>query len=283
MATGSQVGAWLLVEVRGSWGADAVHDSRLGEVVPADFKDTMRRRGIRVVCIRRSDRRGAPGVRLYFVVVRRPPDRGVLVSRTVSSLAEVAGIGLSLSRRDPYPGGWDRVTRRVVLVCTNGRHDQCCANEGRPVVRALQTTAGVDVWESSHVGGDRFAANMVVLPESLYFGRCVPDTVAGIVEGLDAGRLDLAHFRGRSAYRLEEQAIEQRARETFGVLGPDAVHIGAADADGRYPVTLTDGRSTHRLRVTVRRSLRLVADPVTCHGTPNQRMPVFHVGEFTPA
>lgn len=288
MATGSQVGAWLLVEVDGAWGADAVHDSELGSFVPADFKDTMRRRGIRVVCIRRLERRGMDEVRLFLAVVHRPPHRGLLLERTVASLAEVAEIGLSLSRDDQRPPGWEVVGERLVLVCTNGRHDQCCANEGRPVIRALRTTTHAErVWESSHVGGDRFAANIVILPDSLYFGRCVAETAADLIDEVDGGVLNLTHFRGRSSYRLEEQAIEHRVREELGVSGIDAVRIGAVDGDGRYPVTVVEGdaegQSVRRFLVGVRRRMTLIADPVTCHGTPNQRTPVFDVGEITPA
>ena len=57
-ATGSRVRGWLLVEVRGAWGQDAIHDSALGEHVPSDWKDQLQRRHIRAVCIRSHVGRG---------------------------------------------------------------------------------------------------------------------------------------------------------------------------------------------------------------------------------
>ena len=30
------------------------------------------------------------------------------------------------------------------------------------------------MWQSSHIGGDRFAGNVVFLPEGLYYGRVEP-------------------------------------------------------------------------------------------------------------
>ena len=53
-ATGSRVTAWVLIEVRGAWGPDAVHDSALGAHVPSDFKDRLKRHHARAVCVRRD-------------------------------------------------------------------------------------------------------------------------------------------------------------------------------------------------------------------------------------
>ena len=71
-ATGSQVRGWLLVEVRGAWGEDAIHASAFGEHVPQHWKDELKRRHIRAVCIRSHARAEAPGVRLFACAARRP-------------------------------------------------------------------------------------------------------------------------------------------------------------------------------------------------------------------
>jgi hypothetical protein len=49
----------------------------------------------------------------------------------------------------------------IYLVCTHGRHDACCAVRGRPVAAALAAAYPERTWECSHIGGDRFAANVV--------------------------------------------------------------------------------------------------------------------------
>ena len=46
----------------------------------------------------------------------------------------------------------------MLLVCTHGVHDTCCAVRGRPVAAALARRWPEATWECSHVGGDRFAA-----------------------------------------------------------------------------------------------------------------------------
>src|SRR4029077_12254138 len=59
----------------------------------------------------------------------------------------------------------------LVLVCTHGRHDACCAERGRPRAAAMSALRRDAVWECSHLGGDRFAGNVLVLPEGLGYGQ----------------------------------------------------------------------------------------------------------------
>jgi hypothetical protein len=276
LATASQVRGWVLVEVRGAWGEDAIHCSALAEHVPADWKDQLKRRHVRVVCIRSHLRTQAPDVRLYACGVRRPGGgTAPLWTRDVRSLADVVAAldDLRLHRllRDEA-AGWRRAEQRIILVCTNGRHDQCCANRGRPVIRALRDTRWAEqVWECSHIGGDRFAANVVVLPDSIYFGRVEPDSVVSLLEFLDAGRIDLARFRGRTSLSLAEQAVEHFVRQELGVDGLDAVAIEGRGDDGAFDVRV-DERSA---RVRIRRRMVSVTDPLTCSGRPGQLVPSF--------
>ena len=66
---------------------------------------------------------------------------------------------------------------------------------------------GWDVWECTHVGGDRFAANMVVLPTGDMFGRLDADTAPDVLTAYAAGRLLAEHHRGRSGTTPVEQAV----------------------------------------------------------------------------
>jgi hypothetical protein len=281
LATGSQVRAWLLVEVRGAWGADAIHESAFGEHVPPHWKDDLKQRGVRAVCIRSDQRSNETAVRVFACAARRP-GRGPapLWQRDVASLADVVAATAELSR-DRMPGtGWQQLDERLLLVCTNGRHDQCCANLGRPLVRTLRDSAWADrLWECSHIGGDRFAPNLVVLPDSLYFGRVDPESAPALLAALDERRLDLAHFRGRTSLSLEAQAVEHFVRRELDLDGLDDVVIGRRAADGSFPVA-AGGRS---VQVRVRRRRVTVDDPLTCKGSPHQLVPAFSLEAITPS
>ena len=87
----------------------------------------------------------------------------------------------------------------LIAVCTHGRHDACCAERGRPVALALAASRHADaVWECSHIGGDRFAGNLLVLPRGLYYGRVDPDSALELADAAVDGRVALDHLRGRS-------------------------------------------------------------------------------------
>ena len=105
----------------------------------------------------------------------------------------------------------------LLLVCTHGKHDRCCARYGRPLYQALEEQAEDDwVWQSSHLGGDRFAGNVVVLPEGLYFGRVEPGDAWPVLDEYLAGRVDARPLpRAVGCYTFAEQAAEHRgpARE----------------------------------------------------------------------
>ncbi|MDP9392751.1 MAG: hypothetical protein M3Q27_00150 [Actinomycetota bacterium] len=50
----------------------------------------------------------------------------------------------------------------------------CCAVSGRPLAAALTAAYGDRVWECTHLGGDRFAGNVAVLPHGYLYGRVSP-------------------------------------------------------------------------------------------------------------
>ena len=110
-------------------------------------------------------------------------------------------------------------------VCTHGRHDACCAERGRPVAAALTASHPAETWEISHMGGDRFAANMVVLPEGLYYGRMDPGSASEVAWLHEAGRLDLGRLRGRSSYPMHVQYAEIALRRHLEEDRLDAVRL----------------------------------------------------------
>ena len=217
--TASQVRRWLLVEDPGPWGYDAVAHNH----VPAPLFDQLRAwsRSVaaRVVLIRRGPKR-VVGARKMFLVASTPTSRWMseMTSDDLEALVTVDNDAFAAGRGIP---GERR--KGLYLVCTHGRHDRCCSIEGNPVSRRMCSRFPEDAWECSHIGGDRFAANVVYLPGGAYFGRLSPEGAVKVTEDYEAGLLDLDHFRGWSPWPFSVQAAEIAARKEFDLVAIDDV------------------------------------------------------------
>ena len=210
-ATASRVERWLLVEHRGAWGPQSVPSSRMPRALAQHLARTADGAGARLLLVRRPAGVDVDAGRQVFAVDSLPGREQVRALHVRTDL-ELLGVTWEAAEWQPYDGP-------LYLVCTHGRHDRCCALRGRPVAQALSRRHPERTWESSHVGGDRFAANLVVLPEGLYVGRVAADEVVALVDALAAGRLPAGHVRGRSSLSLPTQAAQQFAREALDCWG----------------------------------------------------------------
>ena len=218
-ATASIVRNWLLVEHPGAWGPVALTESGLPTHLSEGLSGLADEHGIRVLLVRRPVRPDDSS-RHCFVAHTGRHGRWI-EERVVDDLDELLAVDFSPMRHGGRVGFGTLRVEPLYLVCTNGRHDQCCANLGRPVARALHGRRDGLVWESSHFGGDRFAGNLVCLPHGLYFGRLSPDDAVRVVEGYEAGAVDLEHYRGRAGEPFAAQAAEHFLRVREGLAGVD--------------------------------------------------------------
>ncbi|HET8560989.1 MAG TPA: sucrase ferredoxin [Marmoricola sp.] len=213
----STVRAFLLVEAEGAWGAQALRASLLTEPVQRWLGGLERRHGVRPLLVRRSGRARARGPVSVFAAWTAPgaswtEHTALAAHDELPALEEdVAGIG-----RGARPG-WTPYDSSLFLVCTQGRHDACCAERGRPVWEAMRHAAPERSWQVSHIGGDRFAANVVVLPQGLYYGRMQPHDAARLVAADGRGVLLLDHLRGRSSLPFAVQAAEVFLRRALAL------------------------------------------------------------------
>jgi hypothetical protein len=110
---------------------------------------------------------------------------------------------------------------------------------------------------SSHIGGDRFAGNLVCLPEGLYFGRLDRAAADAVLDGYVDGRIALDHYRGRSCYSFAVQAAEAHVRRETGLDGfHDLRYEGVTRTDGGWVVEFCAIVAGTRHAVEVERQFR---------------------------
>jgi hypothetical protein len=243
LATAPPARRFLLVEVPGPWGHGGLLASRLDPRVARELDQRAAVAGLRVLLIRRPGRHvddgvagghGPAGARHRVAVVDTPGafgPGGATASVRWSDWSDPAELlDLRLEPGADVSSGSGRGPQRVALVCAHSRRDLCCAVRGRPVAARLAAGAtGWDVWESSHLGGHRFAASVLALPHGDLFGGLGVDGEQGdaaeVLASLDAGRIDLAHYRGRCGVPPVQAAAVHHAMSRLGENRRDAVTV----------------------------------------------------------
>lgn len=228
--TASRIDRWLLVEYRGLWSHDALTGSGLSDQVKARLRELAAAQPrTRLLLIRRPDRRHHDGLAVYVADSRQGQERlAVLEVRAHEELR----------RLDPFEAA-EPVDEPLFLVCTHGKHDRCCARYGRPLWEGVSEQLDESsAWQCTHVGGDRFAGNLVVLPYGIYYGRVDRDDVANVLDHQLAGQVALEHYRGRSCWPFAVQAADRRVRAEEGLTGITDVSLAGVTRESEKRSTV---------------------------------------------
>ncbi|MBI8999401.1 sucrase ferredoxin [Corynebacterium sp. CCM 9185] len=272
---------YLIVEHAHGWGRDVLDGDALGAELTGRIRELVDSAGAAFHLIRRpgrDTREGAP-VRAYLIFTSSPdpdaPPPTIEAYDLPGGMEDIFALDLSGPELNTALGA-RRVPHPLVLVCTHGKRDLCCAVKGRPMASAMRAAASsmetllrrrngdpcavggaeqaagindtVDVvWESSHTGGHRFAPSMILLPWGYSYGRMSTDQGMAMLATLARGELPLPGLRGRGCYDGPGQAAE--------------VHVAAELSAKGYPVApgelvvsaVEDPAGTDTVRRTVAR------------------------------
>ena len=224
-----RVSTWLLVEFSGAWGKKGIEDGGLPELARARIlQATLGRPWLRPQLIKRE---GAAEAHASLRVVRA--EKGV-ETLPLSSIDAVQDVDLAAWADGAAPDGVVRSVAPFVLVCTHGKRDACCAEHGLALYRALRDRLGDDaVWQSTHLGGHRFAATFVTLPSGYQYGRARVEDADAIALAFRTGEVGQPRLvRGRTTLSPAEQVADLAFRDASGVW---ATQDGAAITSAQEP------------------------------------------------
>ena len=220
-----QAQVYLLLEYSGTWGEKAVDESDIPEVVKARLNELGAQvKGLKTLLIKtQPGRRQEARMRFFIAALSAQSPRLYAFWLTDSSdllSLDVPAILAGEAAYHPY-----LQESPLYLVCGNGRRDRCCARHGVPVFNALiaatHTSPEPQVWQCTHVGGHRFAANLLCLPRGLAYGRMRPEIALAILEADRNNRIYLPNLRGRMTDRPVVQAAEYFLRQQRAADGVD--------------------------------------------------------------
>ncbi|MFL6178409.1 MAG: sucrase ferredoxin [Actinomycetes bacterium] len=219
---------WVMLEQPGPWGRDAVRESHLDASVAEALAALPGGRAVRVGLIRAVGEHADVSPRpRTLLVARTDADASWIAARQVDDLKalpaqlDVDAMLASASAPGDLPGVRLPTPTRALLVCTNAKRDQCCAVFGRPLAAYLaeRASAGdaVQVWETSHTSGHRFAPTYLSLPDGYLFG------------GPDAEHATVDSCRGRSSLEPTAQVAELAVLRESGASTPRPLEVSPID------------------------------------------------------
>jgi hypothetical protein len=250
--TASRIDAWVLIEYPGTWGRKAFEESEIPEPVKRHVADSLSGTpNASVKLIRQPARREEQGLSCF--VARSDEADPRLYRFQLDSYDGLLALDLAalLTGDAAYQ---DALTEeKLMLVCTNGRRDLCCARYGVVAYDALAEPGGDVVWQSSHLGGHRFAANVACLPHGLIHGRIGAGQGQTFVDVYFSNQVLLETYRGRSCYEPLAQVADYFLREQTGEHGIDAYRLLDAVelADGGVVVRFSEPAAGVTHTVTV--------------------------------
>jgi hypothetical protein len=277
--TASVGNAWLLIEYPYGWGSEALPDSSLSPAVKSyldKFLKTVPR--ARVLFIK-QERKESTERFVFFVRCR---ERNPSVAQLkISGYEQLLDMDLAAMAAGEMPGSVSASDSPLYLVCTHGRRDKCCAKFGYPLYKSLRA-GSPSVWQSSHVGGDRFAANLVCFPHGLFYAHVTEEMSRLVMREYEAHRVLLDKYRGRACYSYPVQAAEYFIRREAAIMGLDELRqLGCErvhEKTWRARFMAADGEQIHE--ALVRSVMSDFQSYTTCHSTQEKNVAQYVLDDY---
>ncbi len=278
--TASIGGVWLLVEYPHAWGPKAFQDSALSPAVKAylgRLVKTVPR--ARLLFIKRDRPRQD---HLTFFIVRCRESSPFIVKFKLDHHEQLLDINIASVATGGSPAGGTVSESPLFLVCTHGKRDKCCAKFGYPLYKSLREYADGMVWQSSHVGGDRFAANLVCFPHGLFYAHVTEMSGQMIVSEYQRQRLVLAEYRGRACYSYPVQAAEYFIRSESKETAIDGLrhldHERLEENAWRVRFLAPDGERVHEAKIIG--AVSEFQNYITCQATEQRRVVQYLLDDY---
>lgn len=226
--TAPKARVWFMLEYVPRWGNKAWEESSIDPVIRQAVDEQLKQiPSARLLLIKQKDH--AERLRFFAAVLGEQP---VLYKFEFASYEELAELDLSsiIAGAEQYQA--NRTDEPILLVCTNGQRDACCVLHGIAVYNTLHAQFGNAVWESSHHGGHRFAANLLAFPSGRSYGRLRVDNALGVAQAIAEGNVPAQYCRGYTAWAEPAQAAELILREQLLMQREGGLRLLASQPEG---------------------------------------------------
>jgi len=280
--TGVTADIWLLIECPEPWGRIAVAESTMPQTVKDHIKCLTRQsKRIRTQLIKQEPRTGWPH-KVYFAYTTE--SNPLIYEAEIGSYDDLLKLDPDKLIDRALPFEHSLVTHPLFLVCTHGRHDKCCAKFGYATYKLMHEIAPECVWQTSHVGGDRFASNVISFPTGVYYGHVDDAAAAAMITAENNGEILLEKYRGRTCFGKFAQVAEYFIRRESGLrttasLRREWVRSNEEKTEWTSLFSSPADNAQHIVRFTKRPAPHKAM--LTCHATEEKTPVEYHLLEYT--
>lgn len=222
--TAARAKIWFALEYREMFGADAILQSGIPDAVKKHL-DSVPNSRVQLIRKPEAQRNGA----LAFFIARPREQNPLLYTFDLASYDELLQLDLFAVIAGDPKFEQNRSTIPLLLVCANGKRDRACAKFGLPIYntarQTLNTCHDEQIWQTTHLGGHRFAGTAIALPRGISYGHLRVDNAPYTLIEFEAGRIVLENYRGAAFYGEVEQVAEYYLRTMTGIREFGAFHL----------------------------------------------------------
>jgi hypothetical protein len=273
---------WLLIEYTEPWGPHALNDSRFSLEVKNYLNQLIRRIPRSRLLFIKQERRHQS--RFNFFIIRARERNPFIVRFELDDYEKLRERYLdvaSVAAGEKTAHG-EIVTDPLYLVCTHGKRDKCCAKFGFPIYKSVREARDGQVWQSSHVGGDRFAANLLCFPHGLFYAHVTEESAHEVLSRYERQQIVLEKFRGRACYPYPVQSADYFIRRESGVSGINDLRALSSerldDNCWRVRFGTSDAREIHE--AVIRRRHSEFHNFITCSDVERKQVVQFYLDDY---
>jgi len=208
---------WFLLEYNDHWAKDFLDGSTISNEVKEEINGLLQSLpNSRLQFIKRNDKNDSHLCFYYISPTEFEPKIYKFLLNDHEDILKLDLAGL-IENGDIEGSATDE---KLAIICTHGSYDSCCGKYGVQVYNELKESKELTVWMTTHVGSHRFSANMVMLPEGIYYGRVDTDNVWEIVKAHNKEEIFLDCFRGRCCHSQPSQVSDfflRRELKKYGI------------------------------------------------------------------
>ena len=280
LGTAPRVDIWFLLEYTGTWGSSAIEDSLLPDRVKGWIaRSSQLFPHFRAQLIRQQTP-SEQAITCFIGIAQE--NRQLLYRFQLESYENLLTLNMAaLIAGDPC---YDEYVFHdpLFLICTHGKHDLCCSKFGMPVYLEAVKQGGECAWQTSHLGGDKFAANMLCLPHGIYYGRVIVLEVEAIIANYRKNMLYMEKYRGRTCYTLIEQVAEHFLRIITNKHAINILQLLAMQHEGNetYKVSFRSLQDSKIYRLTIIREIKETCFDTTCNAKGKNKTSYYQLSRY---